>query len=200
MRLLLALVVLAGCSGDDDGAIGDGGLPADGSDPDAGFDAAPSGVCDGLTVQDPDPEADVIYAAWEHQGCFDRPCLCSEPARPFLEEVLACGAIDGGYYWGLGSVAVRVTGRTGDDCILRVGNELEGGVTVYECVLPLPIQPWPGIASTDDHGFVRFLDGIEDFCTEEGECTVLGGRPNPCWEDEDLAAPYCTQHSEISCP
>ena len=198
MRIFLALAVLAACAGDDDGAAR---IDAGGADDAAAADAAPvAGVCDGLSAQAPEPDGDVTYSDWEHQGCFDAPCLCSEPARPFVEDVLACRAIDGGYYWGLGSEALRVSGRTGDDCIIRVGNDLEGSVTVYECTLPLPIEPWPGIASNDDHGFVHFLDGIEDLCTEQGNCSLLGGGPNPCWEDTELAAPYCTAASDVSCP
>lgn len=194
---LLVAVLLTACSGGDDDAAVDAGATADA----AGPDATPAvEVCDGLSAQDPSPGGDVTYVEWQHQGCFNAPCLCSEPARPFVEDILACRAVDGGYYWGLGSVSVRVTGRAGDDCILRVGDELEGRVTVYECALPLPIEPWPGIASNDDHGFVHFLEGIEESCTEEGTCSLLGGAPNPCWEDADLAAPYCTQASEVRCP
>jgi len=198
MRFVLALAVFAACAGDKGGASIDAAAPADAA---SAPDAAPvAEVCDGLTAQDPDPGSDVTYSDWQHQGCFDAPCLCSDEARPFVEDVLACRAVDGGYYWGLGSEALRVIGRTGDDCIVRVGNDLEGSVAVYECTLPLPIQPWPGIASNDDHGFVHFLDGIEDLCTEQGTCSLLGGGPDPCWEDTQLAAPYCTQASDIACP
>ncbi len=197
-RLVLAFVLAAACAGDDDGAAID--AAATGDDAGAADAAAVVEVCDGLTAQDPEPAADVTYGDWQHQGCFDSPCLCSEEARPFVEDVLACRAVDGGYYWGLGSEMLRVSGRSGDDCVIRVGNDLEGSNTVYECALPLPVQPWPGIASNDDHGFVHFLDGIEDLCTEVGTCSLLGGGPNPCWEDTQLAAPYCTQSSGASCP
>jgi hypothetical protein len=193
---LLVAVLVAACGGDDDGASVDAGQT-----PDSGVqaDAEGSDVC-GLTVQSPEPDGDIRYDDWQVQGCFDRPCLCADAARPFVEDVLACRAVEGGYYWGLGSEYVRITGRSGDDCIVRVGNDIEGSVTVYECALPLPVQPWPGIASTDDSGYVDFLDGIEDLCTEEGTCSLLGGGPNPCWEDTDLAAPYCTAASDVSCP
>jgi len=198
MRLALGAMLLAlACSGGDDDGVpaSDAGETVDGG----AADGAVSDVC-GLIVQSPAPDGDVTYDDWEQQGCFDRPCLCSDEARPFVEDLLACRAVEGGYYWGLGSEAVRVTGRSGDDCIVRVGNDIEGSVTVFECVLPLPIQPWPGIASTDDTGHVKFLDGIEELCTEQGTCSLLEGRPDPCWDDTELAAPYCTAASAIECP
>src|SRR6185437_15262099 len=59
----------------------------------------------------PSGTGDVTYTNQPDTGCFGNPCLCSPAARPFVEHVLACDPIEGGYSLGQGSVYLRVVGR-----------------------------------------------------------------------------------------
>lgn len=195
------IVLFAACSGD--GVEGHPDAAAGTLDAGADAGSADGGalVCGDLEPLPPSPDDDVTYDQWEDRGCFDGACLCADSTRPFVEDLLACRAVEGGYYWGLGSVAVRVSGRRGGDCIVRIGTDLEASVNVVECALPLPIQPWAGLAWVEsDGGFSRFLDGIEERCVQEGQCSLVDGGPNPCWEDTELAAPVCLHGNGISCP
>lgn len=195
------VLLFTACSGDGDSEHPDAAALSADAGADAETADAGAQVCGDLEPLAPSPVEDVTYDQWEDRGCFDGACLCGAETRPFVEDLLACRAVEGGYYWGLGSVAVRVSGRRGDDCIVRIGMDLEASVNVVECALPLPIEPWPGLAWVEsDGGFDGFLDGIEELCVERGTCSLLDGGPNPCWDDVELAAPVCLHGNGISCP
>jgi hypothetical protein len=171
--------------GDSDGD-GDSDPDADGdidSDPDA-EDADTSSDADddgNAALCDPDADPleppgtdDVTYDSWTSFECMSDACLCDSAARPFLEMLLRCEAVQGGYWWGMGSVYVRVAGRSGGACLLDIGSEVEGGMAVSRCTLPLPIVAWSGLDAPDG----ALLTGIEDRCESVGSCCVLDGCPD----------------------
>jgi hypothetical protein len=152
-----------------------------------------------LTSVTPSGTADVTYTNQPVTGCFGSPCLCSPAARPFVEHVLACDPIEGGFFLGQGSDYLRVVGRKSGACIVDIGEELEEGVTYSRCTLPLPIAPWPGLAASDPVGLPNaFLQGIAAECQTIGQCCIEPGCPNPC--DMTLpAAPVCPTLPQPSC-
>ncbi len=65
-------------------------------------------------------------------------------------------------------------------------------MSYHRCRLPLPIEPWPGLAFDADptQGSDGFLEGIADECELVGTCCILDGCPDPC--DATLPdAPLC---------
>lgn len=139
----------------------------------------------------PSGTSDVTYTNQPDLGCLGEPCLCSTSVRGFVDHVLACDPIAGGYYVGQGSMALRVIGRAAGACVIDVGVEIEGGVTYSRCTLPLPVTPWQGLGESDPVQFPTvFLDGIADRCQTVGQCSILVGFPSPCGTSLP-AAPLC---------
>lgn len=157
------------------GGVGEGGA--------GGSGGSAATVCDPpLKPVAPSGTEDVTYTDVPKSACIGGPCLCAEVAHDYVASTLACEPVTGGYWWGQGSVYSRVAGRKDGACLIDVGIEVEGGVSYYACKLPLPIEPWPGIASDGDstNGTAGFLEGIEDKCEMVGSCCVLDGCPKPC--------------------
>ncbi|HEX7477291.1 MAG TPA: hypothetical protein VF331_05755 [Polyangiales bacterium] len=68
------------------------------------------------------------YTSWDECGWSDPACTCAG--------VLACAAAAGGAFSSLGSSQARVCGVTGDDCIIDVFAETEGGGLARRCLVP----------------------------------------------------------------
>jgi hypothetical protein len=163
------------------GGSGGGGASSSGTGGTGGSEP-PVTVCDPPLVEvAPSGTDDVVYPDSPQAPCGE-PCLCSPAARPFVEHVLACDPVTGGFWAPLGSLALRVVGREAGACVIDVGDEVEGGVVHSRCRLPLPIAPWPGIATDADplKGDSGFLEGIADRCEVVGTCCTLPGCPDPC--------------------
>jgi hypothetical protein len=163
--------------------------------------ATDGGVCDPpLAPVPPSGTSDVTYSGQPESGCFGAPCLCSSPAHDFVEHVLACDPVAGGYFLQQGSMYLRVVGRKAGACVIDVGAELEGGVSYSRCEIRLPVAPWSGIARSDPAELPSsFLEGITDRCQTVGTCCVQLGCPNPC--DSTLpAAPVCPPVAGPHCP
>ena len=187
-----------------DGASVDSNVPEDGSEPmiDGGElpDAATAAICDpahGPVA--PTATADVLYETWTDYPCFADACLCDDAAADFVSGLLRCEAVSGGYWWGLGSLAVRVVGRQDGNCLIDIAGELEGGASVDRCTLPLPLSPWPGIGvAPGGDGTTSFFDGIEEHCTLLGSCCLLPECPNPCM-DSPVATAYMCRGGSSTC-
>ncbi len=194
---LVALTLLgglAGCDSDETGGGGQGGAGAgaaggggaDGSGGGGGGGSGSGGapaVCDPpLAEVAPSGTDDAVYADVPESRCFESTCLCGSAARSFIDDVLACNPVAGGAWGPGGSVYLRVAGREGGACVLEVGEEIEGGVKYSRCLLPLPITPWPGIATQMDSAVDgdSVLVGLDGQCETVGNCCVLPGCPGPC--------------------
>lgn len=176
-----------GASGGTGGAGGTGGTGGEGGTGGAGGSGGtgggPTSVCDPpLTEVTPTGTDDVVYADQPKNPCFVAPCLCAASARDVVEQVLACAPVTTGFWAPLGSTYLRVAGREGGACVLEVGEEVEGGVRYSRCKLPLPIEPWEGIATSADPSVdgEGLLKGITDKCELVGSCCILPGCPDPC--------------------
>ncbi|MCC6625066.1 MAG: hypothetical protein IT385_27720 [Deltaproteobacteria bacterium] len=133
---------------------------------------------------------DVTYDHVTATDCLSEPCACSDVAAERVEKLLACDAIGLGWYEGLGSVYMRVVGRDDGHCVIDVGTEVEGGVGVSRCRLPLPLTAWAGLeGALGGGGTTEPLAGIEDRCEQILSCCVLTGCPQPCTGEE--AVPLC---------
>jgi len=158
-------------------------------DADPGPDVA---RCDPVRQVEPASRDDVVYAEWGAVACLEEPCLCSgtgAAASTFVEKLLGCEAVIGGYFWSFGSAVIQVMGRQDDRCVIEIREEVEGGVGRTECRIPFPLSPWPGLATdgdTMDDG-VTLTSGIEAYCQPAGSCCVLEGCPSPC----DASTPMC---------
>ncbi len=157
-------------------------------DPDTVDPAAP--LCDpahGPVA--PTPTAETSYDAWDVVPCLTQACLCSDAAEPFLDAMLRCEPVAGGFYWHFGSVGLRVLGRHADGhCRLEVAREVEGSATLWQCDLPLPASPWPGLMA-DYAEADAFLDGFPGTCSQQDNCCLLDGCPKPC--DVQANWPLC---------
>lgn len=170
--------------GAQDAGSPDGG-PEDGGPVDGG--STPRALCDVDAGPVPTPvTGDVTYGQVETYPCFLDACMCDESARGFTGRLLACEAVRGGYYWAQGSTTVTVVGSEAGECVLDVAREVEGGVSMLRCRLPLPLSPWPGLA-TGGAGETApdLLLGIQDRCVQIGSCNFIFGAPNFCDDLED---------------
>jgi hypothetical protein len=211
--LVLGLA-LAGCEGDGGGGPdapagdvsepGDANRPADTDGPgdtdrtdDGGGDtnAPTGGPCDDdpapvppVGTDDADYDTVVDHACASRVGDPDL-CLCDAAMAPFLRSLLACEPVGGGGFWSQGSVYARAVGRRDGACRMEIGLEMEGGVQLWECALPLPIVPWSGLRTSGDTsmGAPSFLTGIEADCAPAGSCCLLEGCPGFC----PATAPVC---------
>lgn len=52
-------------------------------------------------------------------------------------DLARCGAVNHTMAWGMGSSNIAVKGRQGDECLLQVFSEVEGGYTEHECRVPV---------------------------------------------------------------
>jgi hypothetical protein len=170
-RPLVALVFACACgssaSGDPDAAA-------------AAPDASPAPLCDpSHGPVDPAGTDDVTFGEWTTYVCLQDACLCNESAEPFVAGLLACDAVQGGYWWALGSTYARVVGREGSQCIIDVAADVEGGISLWRCTLPLPLAPWPGLMSVDpnDGNGPDFFDGIESSCEMIDSCNIVKDPP-----------------------
>lgn len=193
----IALFVLTGCSADrpewesDAGGFADAGGPVDAGSSeevaDSGSEANPDAgcpVCSTDCAVPPVSLADESYDDTSQPACTEHDCLCASEA--IATRLLSCDSVTAGYFEPLGSTAFRVMGRSGGNCILEVGREIEGGVNVYRCVLPLPMSAWAGL-QPDGGGF---LEGIFEKCELVTQCSVQVGGPNPC-EMDPTHPPVC---------
>ncbi len=133
-------------------------------------------------------DATYSLASTTRIGCFDHPCVCDPmhpEARRFVEGVLRCDNVAGGYYWGQGSGTIRVRGRSGRNCQLDVMMETEGGARRYQCSVPMPIVSWSGLMTSGDTtmGGVSLISGIESYCTESASCSLIPGLGTACGSD-----------------
>jgi hypothetical protein len=159
---------------------------------DAGPDA-PANACVDAAPLTPVGTDDVTYSTHTTYRCVrEKDHLCrANPLRKNLAGLLRCDAIEGGYYWPLGSMAFHVVGRQGGKCVLDLLREVEGGADFFRCELPLPMVAWAGLASpatgleVDDP-----LKGIEERCTKRYSCSLLTGGPNECAK-LDPRPPFC---------
>jgi hypothetical protein len=86
-----------------------------------------------------------------------------------VEGLLACERVEGGYWWGLGSVYIRVLGTEGGACHYGVAYETEGGYTLFSCSAPLPVHAWSGLDTVEVDGNLQgggFAKGLD--CTQLG--------------------------------
>jgi hypothetical protein len=184
--------------------------------PDAASDVAPDETPDAVADVSPDawtsrcdPASgpvvptgtdDVTYPSMAPAPCFNRPCLCDRPADGFLQDLLACRPASGGIWGGQGSVYVRTTGRSGGRCLVEVSIEVEGGLSMYRCALPLPMSAWSGLGTRVDgsDGDPGFLAGIESDCEQVGSCCTIPGCPVPCAALE-MPPPQCPPGSSLAC-
>jgi hypothetical protein len=135
------------------------------------------------------------YTEWTALTCLEDACLCTSAAgRAFVAALLACDAVSGGFWQPLGSTYLRVVGRSGGDCVVDVGSEVEGGVSLSRCTNPLPLTAWPGLARTDGAVF----DGFLDHCEFVGSCCLLDGCPDPC-SASGLDVPLCPPGAGTPC-
>ena len=158
---------------------------ADGGPSDAG--SASRDFCD--ADAGPVPTAvtgDITYAEVETHPCLADACLCDDGARAFTGSLLACEPVRGGYYWAQGSATLVVVGSESGDCLIDVAREVEGGMVMLRCRLPLPLSPWPGLATNGETAAApNLLLGIEDRCTQTGSCNLQLGAPSYCGDLED---------------
>jgi hypothetical protein len=143
---------------------------------------------------------DAAYSAWTILPCFEDACLCHAGCpragtQAFLQALLACDAVQGGYWWGLGSRYVRVVGRAGGSCVFDLGDEVEGYVSILRCAVPLPLAPWTGLSNP---GGESFTQGIEASCVARGGCSLQPGPPDQC-SSSTLAPPLCPPAAQLLC-
>lgn len=175
----------------------DATVVADAVAADATPDALAGTLCDPSAPAVPAvPMSDVAYAAWDLTDCMSEPCLCGDAAADRVRRLLACEAVGVGWYEPFGSVYLRVVGRVGEACVIDVGREIEGGLGVSRCTLPLPVAPWIGLAGalSADGSTSDVTEGIADRCVSTGGCCVLDGCPNPCTTE-----PACPMGRSDSC-
>lgn len=148
--------------------------------------------CDPTRTVTPVSFDDVTYQEWGGVRCLERPCICDGTGNApavLVEALLSCDAVIGGYYWGMGSAVLQVMGRKDGNYLLRIAQEVEGGAVMHECDLPLPLSPWPGLATAGDTamGDPSLMAGIEDHCTLVDQCSLFPEGPDPC----DGSFPIC---------
>jgi hypothetical protein len=187
----------AGDSGHDAANVDDAGQGAGDGGHDAGHlnDAAAStidgGVCGALSAGPLPDGGDVTYswASSAKAGCLSAPFCQVACDANLLAGLLACDAVQGGYYWSLGSIYIRVAGRQGGTCAYEIGVETEGSVTYSRCTTPLPAKPWHGLFYLNAPGSSAapdILNGL-DSCQVVSTCNLISGAPNQC--DQTTAGP-----------
>jgi hypothetical protein len=154
---------------------------------------ADAGVACGLLPEGgtaPQDAGDVTYSWTGAQtACFGE-SFCQAPcATTFLQGLLDCDRVEGGYFWNFGSVYIRVAGRRGGSCVYDIGSEVEGSVTYKECTAPMPVAPWPGLRFRNDNGGPNVFNGLEG-CTPIAACSVQPGLGTPCNAGPE-AVPTC---------
>jgi hypothetical protein len=161
---------VADASSDGDGAVSCSALPEGGTLPASAVDVSYSWM---------GPKA----------ACFGEPFCQAGCAAAFLQGLLDCDMVEGGYFWNFGSVYIRVAGRRGNSCVYDIGSEIEGAVTYQECTASLPVAPWPGLRNVNGNSQTSIFEGLNG-CVSMGSCSVLSGYGTPC--DEGAAAvPTC---------
>jgi hypothetical protein len=172
-----------GDSGANGDSQADGALGADG-DSAASCGSLPMGTSAGSDA------GDVSYS-WTaaKTACFGEPFCQASCSSTFLQNLVDCNAVEGGYFWNFGSVYIRVAGRRGGSCVYDIGSELEGAVTYKECTAPMPVAPWPGLRYVNSNGSPNIFDGL-DGCTLMQSCSVQAGFPMPC-DEGPAAVPTC---------
>jgi hypothetical protein len=122
-------------------------------------------------------------------ACFGEPFCKASCSPAFLQSLLDCDAVEGGYFWNFGSVYIRVAGRRGGSCVYDIGLELEGAVTYKECTSPIPVAPWPGLQYANGNTTPAIFDGLSN-CTLMGSCSVQPGIGMPC-DQGPAGVPLC---------
>ncbi len=94
-----------------------------------------------------------------------------------------CWEGSGFFYWGLGSVSLRVVGHEGDECVFDYMHEVEGGYSVLRCRVPLS-EPHVVIrearrSDVGDYGTRASI--VTSFPLEDCECIESGS----VWEKLD---------------
>lgn len=130
----------------------------------------------------PADSSDITYANVQQGACYSE-AFCQAPcASTFLHALLACEPVAGGYYWGLGSIYLRVHGRQEGACVIDIGNEGEGGVTYYRCTTPLPVRSWKGLQFADEPRMTpNIIDGLA--CVQIEDCSLFPEARMPCSSD-----------------
>jgi hypothetical protein len=132
--------------------------------------------------------------------CVSRPFCAVTCDDAFLRDLLACNAVQGGYFWAQGSAYIRVFGRQGGSCVFDIGLETEGAVTFERCTAPLPVSPWPGLYAVDSpasSAAPNLLDGLSG-CQVISRCNIMPGAPDPC-DPGPTGAPTCPANSAGPC-
>jgi hypothetical protein len=154
-------------------------LPAD-------FDAATT--CS-LTIPAASPlPAEGMHQEWTIRSCAEEPCLCSTTFEEDLVALARCDAIQIGYRKDFGATAWRARGVQNGKCIIDVGTEMDGIVTVHRCTRPVN-EALCCSGSTPQK--------MDDSCTLLGTCDMIAGGPSPCSQG-DLVAPMCPGET-VSC-
>ena len=125
------------------------------------------------------------YAGSPPPACFAN-ALCQidcQPARSFVEGLLACDAVQGGYFWAQGSAYVRVHGIAGGACVYDIGIETEGDTVYSRCMAPLPVRAWSGLFYVNDPAGTsaapNLLDGLTGCVTVQHCDPQLGACLGP---------------------
>jgi hypothetical protein len=123
----------------------DGGAPDAGGVVDA---AAPDGSASlclaGRVGTTPADSSDAVYDNMNEQACFSKSFCQVSCADSFIDALLDCQPVGGGFFWGQGSAYLRVHGRANGGCVYDVGWEAEGGLQWSRCSSPFPVHAWPG--------------------------------------------------------
>lgn len=181
-------------------ATADATADASESVPDAtGGDSGPNGDANGdaavscSVLPDGGAMADAGDVSYSWTGtkaaCFGEPFCQASCATPFLQGLLDCDAVEGGYFWNFGSVYIRVAGRQGGSCVYDIGSELEGSVTYQQCTAPLPVAAWPGLRNVNGNSQTSIFEGLA-VCVSKGTCSVQSGFGTPC-DTSPAAVPTC---------
>jgi hypothetical protein len=152
-----------------------------------------AGICGSLSTGPMPPSGDMTYA-WSSSApaCLSGAFCQVDCDGALLQGILACEAVQGGFFWGQGSVYFRVVGRQSGACVFDIGTETEGSVSVQRCTTPLPVQPWAGLYEVNhpnSSSAPNIPNGLHD-CTRTATCSVLPGAPNPC-ERSPAGPPLC---------
>ena len=127
---VVALVLVGcGCAGTAPGLPNDAAAPGDAARPEDAAHADAAAAPDAAAPTDAARDVGAaVFTHWHECGWSDPVCTC--------DGVLACEAVAGGAFEPLGSSQARVCGTDGNDCIIDVFDETEGGGVARRCRIP----------------------------------------------------------------